>query len=53
MERGVRVERNTPFLMSSPNAETGTSKPARLINVGDVVDIEIEEIGWLQNTVVN
>lgn len=32
---------------------TGTSKPARLINVGDVVDIEIEEIGWLQNTVVN
>jgi 2-keto-4-pentenoate hydratase/2-oxohepta-3-ene-1,7-dioic acid hydratase in catechol pathway len=32
---------------------TGTSRPATLIKPGDVIDIEIEGIGLLRNTVIN
>lgn len=32
---------------------TGTARPPALLNVGDVVEIEIEGIGSLQNTVVD
>jgi 2-keto-4-pentenoate hydratase/2-oxohepta-3-ene-1,7-dioic acid hydratase in catechol pathway len=32
---------------------TGTSRPPTLIKVGDIVEIEIEGIGLLRNTVVN
>ena len=32
---------------------TGTSRPATPINVGDTIEIEIDEIGVLRNTVIN
>jgi 2-keto-4-pentenoate hydratase/2-oxohepta-3-ene-1,7-dioic acid hydratase in catechol pathway len=54
VECGQIIEHVTEFMALQPLDVilTGSSRPPKLLNVGDIVEVEIEGIGLLRNIVV-